>query len=209
MKIAIYGGSFNPPHLGHVRCAQSAAEFLHPDLFLIIPDYLPPHKDLAENSPPPEARLEMCRIAFRSVTAASVSDLEFQRVGRSYTADTVKNLRQTYPEDDLFLVIGSDMLFSFREWYHYRYILSECTLTVAAREDGESEALTLAIRSLRQEDQAGIRLLTYKPYPASSTEIRQALAEGQIPPGIDAEVYRYIRQHNFYCKQEKIDKSEF
>ena len=93
MRIAFYGGSFNPPHEGHVRCAQAAADFLLPDLFLIVPDYLPPHKQLAENSPPPEARLEMCRIAFRSITAACVSDLELQRVGRSYTSDTMKELR--------------------------------------------------------------------------------------------------------------------
>ena len=75
MRIAVYGGSFNPPHAGHVRCAQAAADFLVPDLFLIVPDHLPPHKQLAENSPPPQARLEMCRIAFRTVTSSCVSDL--------------------------------------------------------------------------------------------------------------------------------------
>ena len=208
MRIAIYGGSFNPPHHGHVRCAQAAAEFLRPDLFLIIPDYLPPHKDLAENSPPPEARLAMCKIAFRTVTTAYVSDLEFQRVGRSYTADTVKDLRQRYPEDELFLVIGSDMLFSFQEWYNYRYILSECTLVVAAREDGESEELHDAVQSLQKEAQAKILLLTYEPYPASSTEIREALANGREPAGLDAKVSRFIRQNGYYRKtEEKTDRT--
>ena len=200
MRIAFYGGSFNPPHAGHVRCAQAAADFLLPDLFLIIPDYLPPHKLLAENSPSPEARLEMCRIAFRSVTAACVSDLELQRVGRSYTSDTIRELRLKYPEDELFLVIGSDMLFTFPEWHEYRFILSQCTLVVASRMDGESEELSRAVQCLREEESAKILLLSYEPYPASSTEIRKALAEGKHPAGLDEEVYRYIRENSYYLE---------
>ena len=197
MRIAFYGGSFNPPHAGHVRCAQAAAEFLLPDLFLIVPDYLPPHKQLAENSPPPGARLEMCRIAFRSVTAACVSDLELQRIGRSYTSDTMKALRLKYPDDELFLVIGSDMLFTFSEGHAYRFILSQCTLVVASRMDGEAEELSRAVQRLRKEEKAKILLLSYEPYPASSTEIRKALAEGKYPAGLDKEVYRYIRQNGY------------
>ena len=198
MRIAVYGGSFNPPHEGHVRCAQAVADFLRPDLFLIIPDYVPPHKDLANNSPPPEARLELCRIAFRSVSSACVSDLEFQRVGRSYTADTIQDLRLKYPEDELFLVIGSDMLFSFAEWHKYRYILSQCTLAVASRQEDETESLTMAVQRLRDDDRARILFLSYEPYTASSTEIRKALAEGMCPAGLDEEVYQYIQQHGYY-----------
>ncbi|MBQ3373174.1 MAG: nicotinate (nicotinamide) nucleotide adenylyltransferase [Oscillospiraceae bacterium] len=200
MKIAFYGGSFNPPHAGHARCAQAAADFLLPDLFLIVPDYLPPHKLLAENSPSPEARLEMCRIAFRSVAAARVSDLELQRVGRSYTSDTIRELRLKYPDDELFLVIGSDMLFTFPEWHEYRFILSQCTLVVAARMVGESEELSRAVQRLREAERAKILLLSYEPYPASSTEIRKALAEGKSPAGLDEEVYRYIRENGYYLE---------
>ena len=200
MRIAVYGGSFNPPHAGHVRCAQAAADFLVPDLFLIVPDHLPPHKQLAENSPPSQARLEMCRIAFRTVTSACVSDLEFQRTGRSYTADTIKDLRLKYPEDELFLVIGSDMLFTFAEWHEYRYILSQCTLAVASRQEDESEELARAVQRFREDDGANILFLSYEPYPASSTEIRKALAEGKCPAGLDVEVYRYIQQHGYYLE---------
>lgn len=207
MKLAVYGGSFNPPHAGHVRLAHAAADFLQPDLFLIVPDHQPPHKTLAANSPSPEARLELCRIAFRSVPSAVVSDLELRRVGRSYTSDTVKELRQEVPEGELFLVIGSDMLFSFTEWHEYRYILSQCTLAVAARLNGETEALARAVQRLREEEQAKILLLTYEPYPASSTEIRKALAEGRCPAGLDEEVYQCIRENGYYLESPMAVKS--
>lgn len=200
MRIAVYGGSFNPPHLGHVRCAQAAADFLSPDLFLIIPDYLPPHKTLAENSPTAEARLEMCRIAFRNVEAATVSDLELQRAGPSFTSDTVRELRRQYPDAELFLIIGSDMLFSFTRWHEYSYILSQCTLAVASRQSGESMAIGHAVQHLLQEG-AAVRFIPYEPLPASSTEIRKALADGEFPTGLDDEVYHYILQHGCYFEQ--------
>ena len=181
MRIVLYGGSFNPPHLGHLHAARAAEEALQPNLFLVVPDRVPPHKELAENSPSPEARMKMCKIAFRSLPSVEISNVELKRTGKSYTADTVTDMRKRFPLDELVLVIGSDMLLSFRQWYNYRYILSECTLAVAEREDG-----------------AKIVHLIYKPYPASSTEIREELASGRCPAGLDPEVYRYIRENKFY-----------
>ena len=198
MRIVLYGGSFNPPHLGHLHAARAAEEALQPDLFLVVPDRVPPHKELAENSPSPEERMEMCKIAFRSLPSAEISNIELERIGKSYTADTVADMRKRFPADELVLVIGSDMLLSFRQWYNYRYILSECTLAVAEREDGESDELEQMADLLRREDGARIVHLIYKPYPASSTEIREELASGRCPAGLDPEVYRYIRENKFY-----------
>lgn len=198
MRIVLYGGSFNPPHLGHFQAARAAAEALQPDLFLVVPDRVPPHKELAENSPSPEARMEMCKIAFRSLPSAEISNIELKRIGKSYTADTVADMRKRFPLDELVLVIGSDMLLSFRQWYNYRYILSECTLAVAEREDGEADELEQMADLLRREDGAKIVHLFYKPFPASSTEIREELASGKCPAGLDPEVYRYIRENKFY-----------
>ena len=94
MKIAIYGGSFNPPHIGHVAAARSVYEQLQPDRFLIIPASTPPHKALEDNSPEPEERLEMCRLAFGDIPGAEISDMEMRREGKSYTATTVELLRE-------------------------------------------------------------------------------------------------------------------
>ena len=202
MKTVLYGGSFNPPHLGHFRAAETVLKAFEPDTFLIIPDNLPPHKELAEGSPPPEARLAMCRIAFRALSGVTVTDLELRRKGKSYTSDTVELLRKEKPEDELILVIGTDMLLSFQQWHEYRMILSECTLAVLARETGESEAIEKAAQILREEDGAKIVQVPCEPYPASSTEIRAALLRGERPAALDGEVYRYITEHHYYQKTE-------
>ena len=125
MRIAIYGGSFNPPHLGHAEAARTVYEELRPDIFFIIPDNIPPHKEQAGNSPTAVQRLELCRLAFAEIPGALVSDIETSREGKSYSADTVRLLRERYPEDELLLVIGTDMLLSFQEWYQFEYLLSE------------------------------------------------------------------------------------
>ena len=85
MRIALYGGSFNPPHPGHVQAALCVLRELKPDRLLIVPDRIPPHKELAEDSPPPEERLALCRLAFAGLPCVEVSDLELRREGKSYT----------------------------------------------------------------------------------------------------------------------------
>ena len=124
MKTAIYGGSFNPPHLGHVSAVNTVVSELKPDRMLIIPDCIAPHKAMAENTPLPEYRLEMCRLAFGDIPGIEISDLEIRRGGRSYTVDTLEELTVLYPDDDLYLVIGSDMLTSFTTgWYRFEDII--------------------------------------------------------------------------------------
>ena len=93
MRIAVYGGSFNPPHLGHIEAAKSVVQELAPDRFLIVPAATPPHKALAEDSPSAEQRMELCRLAFAGIPGAEISDIELRRGGKSYTYDTVAALR--------------------------------------------------------------------------------------------------------------------
>ena len=137
MRIALYGGSFNPPHLGHAEAAYTVYEELKPDKLLIIPANIPPHKEMEEGCPSAEERLELCRLAFAEIPGAEVSDIEVRREGRSYTADTVEQLRAEYPEDELILVMGTDMLLCFEDWYRFEYLLRECCLAVLAREDNQ------------------------------------------------------------------------
>ena len=108
MRIAVYGGSFNPPHPAHVRAARLAYEALQPDKLLIIPAADPPHKQLAEGSPDPQERFELTRIAFRGFPEAEVSDMELVRGGESYTSDTVAELAAEYPGAEIFFVVGTD-----------------------------------------------------------------------------------------------------
>ena len=144
MRIAIYGGSFNPPHIGHVQAARSAYEALKPDKFLIIPTFTPPHKQLDANSPSPEQRLEFCTLAFRCIPGAEVSDMEIRREGRSYTAETIDILRSRYPYAELCIVMGTDMFLSFRTWYRWQEMLDSCTLAVLSRENSPHPASAAA-----------------------------------------------------------------
>lgn len=194
MKTAIYGGSFNPPHLGHVKAAAAVREKLEPDRFLIIPTNIPPHKDMDEDSPSPEQRMELCRLAFRDIPGVELSDLEIKREGRSYSADTVSILRQKYPEDELYLVIGSDMFLSFCQWYKFQYLLDNCVLTVLSREEDDRQELERFKTELEEKYGAKVLLLSHEPLPMSSEDIRDRLRLGlgsdMLPQAVYAEIVR-------------------
>ena len=121
MKIGIYGGSFNPPHLGHQNAAVEAAEKCALDKLLLIPAGIPPHKVMEQGSPANEHRLAMTRLmggqaALQSGVEVEVLDLEMAREGKSYTVDTLRALRRQYPNGELLLFMGTDMFFSFESW---------------------------------------------------------------------------------------------
>lgn len=198
MKIAIYGGSFNPPHLGHLEAAKTVCAELAPDKLLIIPDNIPPHKAMDPGSPTSEERLALCRIAFRSIPGAEISDMEIRRRGKSYTAHTVRELRERYPDDELFLVVGSDMLLSFEEWYEFEYLLSECTLAVVSREEDDLDALRAHKALLSEKYAARVHILQHAPLPMNSSEIRVWLRLRLGSDLLDNAVYAEIIRRRYY-----------
>lgn len=205
MRIALYGGSFNPPHLGHVAAAGSASRELEPDKFLVIPDNIPPHKDMAADSPDAVQRMELCRLAFRQVPGAEISDIELKRSGKSYTADTIRELRQIYPEDELIFVMGTDMLLSFEQWYNFEYLFSNCTIAVFAREGGDDEKLERHIAYLTERYAARIILLRHSPLPMASSDIRQLLPLRLGADLLDDEVYGCIIRNGYYGALPGLD----
>ena len=117
MRIGIFGGTFNPPHRGHVTIARAAVEQLSLDKLLVIPAGIPPHKQLPEGSASNEQRYEMAVLLAGAVGKCAVADdRELRREGKSYTADTLLQLREEYPEDELWLLMGSDMFLSLHTW---------------------------------------------------------------------------------------------
>ena len=133
MRIGIFGGTFNPPHKGHKRMALEMMRAASLDKILIIPTFTPPHKTAPELAGT-EDRMKMCELLF-SEDCFEVSGIEIRREGKSYTVDTVSELKKLYPDDELFLIIGSDMLLTFHEWRKPFEILSMVTLCVATREN--------------------------------------------------------------------------
>ena len=115
-RIGIYGGSFNPPHLGHVLAARNARALLQLGEILFIPAAIPPHKAVAGGSPDGETRLALTELAIAGEPGMSVSRIELDRPGPSYTVDTLRALRESYGQDELFLLMGTDMFLSFFQW---------------------------------------------------------------------------------------------
>ena len=151
MRVGIYGGSFNPPHLGHLYAVKAALRQLKPDKFLVIPDREPPHKALADGSPSPETRLELCRKTFASLPEVTVSDMELRRPGKSYTWETLQELKARWPGSDFYLLMGTDMLESFEKWYRFYQIGQSAVLTVFPREKSEKQQIEAAAERLKKK----------------------------------------------------------
>ncbi|MBQ9662492.1 MAG: bis(5'-nucleosyl)-tetraphosphatase (symmetrical) YqeK [Oscillospiraceae bacterium] len=198
MDIAIYGGSFNPPHLGHREAVITALETLSPDLFLIIPDREPPHKEMEEGSPSPEQRLELCRLTFGDLDRVEVSPMELERSGKSYTYDTVCDLEKLYPGAKLTLILGTDMLESFEEWYHFEYLLEHCRIAALARDPEDDAALRETAKRFREQYGAEIALLDHAPLPISSTDLREMLRRRLGAEEIHPDAYASIIQNRYY-----------
>lgn len=204
MRIAIYGGSFNPPHIGHVSAARSAAEQLRPNKLLIIPANVPPHKELEANSPSPKERLKLCELAFKGIPGAEISDLEIRREGRSYTAETVDFLRGQFPDAELCIVMGTDMFLSFRTWYRWEHMLACCTLAVLSRETDDGQAIRNFQAELEAENSARILTVTHSPLPMSSTGIRESLRKGEGSALLPPAVYEHIIRKRLYGARAEL-----
>lgn len=198
MKIAVFGGSFSPPHLGHADVVKAAQRALEPDLFLIIPAAEPPHKQLDPSGPDSEKRLRLTRLAFAGVDGVEVSDIELARGGVSYTSDTVDELIALYPGAELTLIIGTDMLLSFESWYEFRHILGRVRIAVYARQRGDDEKNRDIARRLQDTYGAEVLVLPKIPLPMTSTDIRELLRHGKGRNLLDDEVYEEIIRGRLY-----------
>lgn len=191
MKIGVFGGTFNPPHNGHVRLAKAAADELKLDKLLVIPSCIPPHKIAAKLADGQE-RLEMCRLAFGCDPRFEVSPMELERGSRSYTVETLRELKALYPDSELYFIVGSDMLESFDKWYLWQEILSLSVLCTASREEGYNPDLSRFGKLAER-----IKIITLDPLEVSSTQIRNSAGEVS-PELLDPKVAAYIREHGLY-----------
>ncbi|HBL40979.1 MAG TPA: nicotinate (nicotinamide) nucleotide adenylyltransferase [Ruminococcaceae bacterium] len=193
-RIGVFGGTFNPPHIGHGRLVEHIRQTVQLDRLLVIPTFLPPHKvsnDLASC----EDRLAMCRLAFPNW--CEVSDLEIRRGGKSYTVDTLTQLKAAYPNDELVLLIGSDMMQTFDQWVRCEDILQMCTVCVTSRAD---EGLDLSADKIPAifEKHPFLRS-DLPPFEVSSTQIRQRIRQGEDTAGLLLpEVRSFIEKRGLY-----------
>ena len=198
-RIGIYGGTFSPPHLGHYKALKAFIEQERPCDTLVIPTFLPPHKQLKGDATPDE-RLAMCRLAFSGLPV-TVSDLEIARGGKSYTALTLESLHAK--DTTLLFLCGTDMFLSMDTWYQPQTIFSLAEIVYVRRENDIDTGETLAKKAdlYRERFGARVREIICDVTEVSSTEIRDAIVNGRDTSAfLNPDVRRYIDQWQLYRK---------
>lgn len=197
-KIAIYGGTFNPIHNGHIHLAEQFARSVGFDKVLLIPTRVPPHKQAVDLASPKD-RLAMCALA-ASGSILEVSDIEIGRKGPSYTADTLLELKKQNPDSEFYLITGEDMFITIQNWYHVQVIYSLATLCAAPR---STEGLQPLLDHARVLEQSGAKTIIQNIdyLPISSTMVRSAVKNGKsiselVPPAVED----YIVKNNLYLE---------
>ena len=197
-RIGIYGGTFNPPHIGHIQAAKQAVSALGLSKLLLIPDRIAPHKVMPGNSATGEQRLQMLALATVDCPQMQVSDIELRREGISYTYETIAQLRQLYPDRELVLLMGSDMFLSFHTWKHPEEILKNATLGVFYRGDkGEKDAIREKMAQMQAQG-AKVELVQNEIVTISSTQMRRLLAFQCADDFLPAGVGDFIRDNGLY-----------
>ena len=197
-RIGIFGGTFNPVHIGHIQAAKQALTALHLDRVLLIPDHIAPHKELPTGSPTPQQRLDMLRIAVQDYPGLEISDIELRREGVSYTYLTIQELKQLYPNDQLVLLMGTDMFTSFDSWRNPEEILKNASLGVFCRGD-KKEKQAIAAQTERMEAMgAQVELAHNDVIAISSTQMRRLLAFRCAGSFLPEGVLEYIREYCLY-----------
>ena len=203
MKIGIYGGSFNPPHLGHLAAARAAVAALELDKLVFIPAGVPPHKTLAPGSPNRAQRLEMTAIAADQLLMPAVTevwDTELHREGKSYTADTLEEAAQRWPGDELWLLMGTDMFLTLHNWVEPEKILALAGVCAFGRTEKDSEEVFAPQRDyLSRTFHAKIATVSIPDLvDISSTRLRELLGEGKGREFLPQAVYGYILREKLY-----------
>lgn len=191
MRVLLFGGTFDPPHNGHIHLLQQAIRAVAPDWVVVMPACLPPHKSPSTTAP--DLRLAMCRCFEPIFPDLEVSSWEIEQGGASYTIDTVAMLENRFPGAQIFLTVGSDMLLSFTGWKDWQQLLACTILVVQSRREGDEEQLAAAAAGLEQKG-GRVVFAGGTPLEVSSSEIRSGRGRKNIPP----QAREIIRRYDLY-----------
>lgn len=196
-KYGIFGGSFNPIHYGHLMICEYIKEEMGLDKVIFIPTGNPPHKELELSA---EDRYEMVRLAISPNPDFEISDIETTRVKKSYTVDTIRELKKIYKEEKLYFLIGLDSLFQLKTWMKIGDLSQEIEFVVALRPGYlDKEEINKEIDFLRENFGTKINLIKTPLYEISSTDLRDRIREGKsLRYLIPKKVLDYIEESGFY-----------
>jgi nicotinate-nucleotide adenylyltransferase len=192
-SLGILGGTFNPPHIGHLVCAQEARAQLELDRVVLMPVHTPPHKE-ALDDPGPEVRLALCHAAAAGDEELEVSTLELERGGPSYTVDTLRALHGSREGDDLTFIVGGDMASSLPTWREPEVVLELARMAVAEREEHRRSEIAERVGALRGAPER-IVFFAMPRLDISSSDVRARIAGGRpirwlVPGAVADEIER-------------------
>ena len=195
IRVGIFGGTFNPPHIAHVNAAECFLGAARLDSLLIIPALVPPHKEYS-GTVTPNDRLEMCRLAFSDLRGTEISDIEISRGGRSYTVLTLSELKRD--DNELFLLCGTDMFLTLDSWYMPEKIFELATVCYIRRENDPfiTNKILKKISDYTEKYNAIVRRVVTEPIEISSSLVRKTIrGGGDISEMVDPKVAAYIEDH--------------
>ena len=205
-RVGLYGGTFSPPHLGHLHAAKSFAEALGLDSLVIMPAGIPPHKKV-EHYVDGETRLEMCRLTFGEIEGAHISDFEIKKEGKSYTVETLRHMKSE--DSELYMLCGDDMFLTLDTWRCAAEIFSLTNIVCMRRYRTDIEELLRKKAEYEEKYGARVIFIDAAAYPASSTEIREKLKSGESCTGLlEPRTESFIRKRDIYPNEdsEKVKK---
>lgn len=197
MKIALFGGSFNPIHLGHIKLADAVKNQFNIDNIILMPAGVSPHKDNS-NFVSSQHRYNMCKLAVRGKSKIEVSDLEIKKQGRSYSYLTLNSLKEIYPNDDIYMIVGGDMYLTLQDWKEPQQIFSLASLIAVPRNDMDYEILLNHSKYLEKFN-AKSYIMKDTVMDISSTQIRDKIQNNEdVSDFLDEKVLKYINKYHLY-----------
>ncbi len=200
MKTGVFGGTFNPVHKGHIMLAEYCMDSVGLDRIIMIPTAVPPHK-ISNNLASENDRLNMCKLACRGKENFFVSDIEIKRQGKSYTYETLTQLKEIYPDDHLYTIMGADMFLTLDRWKNPEIIFEKSSIITIPRDEENKHELENFYNKVLKAMGASSVILPNPVMSVSSTFIRENLDNfNLISDMLDKGVYDYIIKNNLYRK---------
>lgn len=197
MRILVFGGTFNPVHIGHVEMLKKAQQFVSPDLTLVIPTFLPPHKSVSSDFLSSSDRLNMCKLAFDGFENTEVSDIEIMAKEKSYSVITFSKLHEIYTDAEFIMLCGADMFLTLKTWYKYDELIKLTAFCAMPRKEGADELTEYA--KIVENDGGKCIVIDETVTDISSTEIRRKFMNGEDVSGLVPDnVCEYIENNNLF-----------
>ena len=198
LKIGIFGGTFNPPHLGHIQSAWAAVQELGLDRLIVVPAGVPPHKALPNGTPSAAARMELAQMAFEDIPNAVVSDIEISKERPSFTVDSIEEIKRSNPDAVIFLIVGTDMYLSLESWKDAERLLGLAIPAVLSRSASDNDKIDSFSQAIKKRYGASAKIVKNPIVEISSSQLREMLCKREGVQYLADACYSHIIKNRYY-----------